>query len=211
MSDLLPREPDADTLARFRNGDVTALAAVFRLYGGQVHRLARKMLGNPDDAEDATQEIFIRAFEQAAKFHGRSGLFTWLYRLAVRHCLNKMKGIRRREAHERRASQEGRTEQVSAAPSPLARLIDNERNEVVAELLQSLPPHYRSCLLLREVDGLSYSQIAEVLEIPAGTVMSRLARARRTLRARLPDSDGAGGAGGNNAEGSVVQTAEGHG
>ena len=93
-----PLEPDADALARFRNGDIAALGSIFKSYGPGIHRLARRMMGNQADADDATQETFIRAFEQAPTFRGRCALFTWLYRLAVRHCLNLIKQRRRAAA-----------------------------------------------------------------------------------------------------------------
>jgi RNA polymerase sigma-70 factor (ECF subfamily) len=189
LTDLPPNEPDPRTLDRFRKGDLTALAAVFKLYGTPVYRLARRMMGNQADAEDATQEIFLRAFEQADKFHGRSSLFTWLYRLAARHCLNKLKRRRRRDVREHLSADGGHWAHQETAPSPLEHLVVKEQSEFLDALLRSLPPNYRACILLREVQGLSYAGIAEHLEIPIGTVMSRLARARQVLRERLQQSE----------------------
>lgn len=189
MSDLPPNEPDPRTLDRFRKGDLTALAVVFKLYGTPVYRLARRMMGNQADAEDATQEIFLRTFEQADKFHGRSSLFTWLYRLAVRHCLNELKRRRRRDVREHALTDGDQLAYRETARSPLEHLVVKEESEFLDALLQSLAPNYRACILLREVQGLSYAEIAEHLEIPIGTVMSRLARARQVLRERLEQSD----------------------
>lgn len=208
MPDPLPSEPDPSVLARLRSGDITALSTIFELYGTRVHHLARKMMGNEADAEDVTQEIFVRAFEHADKFQGRSGFYTWLYRLGVRHCLNRIKQLRRSETCTHSAFREFHNAQHGSAPSPVECSSVKERNELVDRLVQSLPGHYRACLVLREVDGLSYAQIAELLEVPVGTVMSRLARARYTLRARLTGSVIGRRTRGNNGDAPIVQIRE---
>ncbi len=185
MSESQPNEVDVYTLDRFREGDISALSELFKLYGPRVHRLTRRMMGNQADADDATQEIFVRAHEQAAKFDGRSGLFTWLYRLAVRHCLNKIKQRRRGNGFERLSPEVLEASLPASTESPGDRLITTEQAVVLDAMLQSLPPNQRACLLLREVEELSYAQIGELLEVPIGTVMSRLARAREALREKL--------------------------
>lgn len=142
-------------------------------------------MGNQADAVDATQEIFVRAYEQARQFHAWSGLYTWLYRLAVRHCLNKIEQRKRGDVRARFAAARMPPATPASTPSPLERLILDEQAQLLDQALQSLAPNYRACLVLRELEGLSYARIAEHLEIPIGTVMSRLARARQTLRAAL--------------------------
>ena len=208
MPDPLPSEPDPSALARLRSGDITALRTVFELYGTRIYHLARKMMGSDADAEDVTQEIFVRAFEHADKFEGRSGFYTWLYQLGVRHCLNRIKQLRRSEIGARSAFRELYNAQHGSALSPVESLSVQERNELLDRLVQSLPGHYRACLVLREVDGLSYARIAELLEVPVGTVMSRLARARQALRARLNEFVTERRMHGNNGEVPVVQTRE---
>ena len=207
MSGSLPNNTDPNTLARLKAGDMTALGAVFKLYGLRVYRLVRRMMGNEADAVDATQEIFVRAFEQAHKFDGRSEFYTWLYRLAVWHCLNKLKQRKRADANLRSASAGVWAARQESTPTPLENLIAEEQSGLLDRAVLLLPPNYRACLVLREVEGLSYAQIATYLEIPVGTVMSRLARARRTLRANLIESLNEGTPG-NNAIASVVQTRE---
>ena len=182
---MLPSEPDPSILSRLGKGDIAALATVFDLYGPRVFRLSRRMMGNQADAEDAAQEIFLRAFEQASKFDGRSRFSTWLYRLAVRHCLNKLKQRDRRMTFERWGSERGQPDPPALTPLPLESLTIREDIETIDRLLQSLKPNYRACLVLREMEGLSYAQIAEFLALPVGTVMSRLSRARDGLRAKL--------------------------
>lgn len=185
LPDHSPKEPDQATLTRLADGDITALATVFELFGERIYRLCRRMMGNAADAEDGTQEIFLRAFNQAKKFDGRSRFSTWFYRLAVRHCLNKLKQRDRRMTFERWASERGQPDPPALTPSPLESLTVREDIETLNRLLQSLKPNYRACLVLREIEGLSYAQIAEVLALPVGTVMSRLSRARDGLRAKL--------------------------
>ncbi|MHC4066209.1 MAG: RNA polymerase sigma factor [Planctomycetota bacterium] len=208
MSDHPPSEPDQYTLAQFRAGDITGLSTIFKLYGPRVYRLAGKILGNQADAEDATQEVFIRAFEQAHGFQGRSSLFTWLYRLAVRHCLNKIKQRKRAESRELATLAPPQGASEDEAGSPLENLSDQEESEVLRQVLQLLPAPYRACLVLREIEELTYAQIAGLLEIPVGTVMSRLARARRVLRANFQRARETRLPFGNSARVPVVQSVE---
>lgn len=178
---MSPNEPDARTLARLRSGDIGALATIYELLGPRVYRLSRRIISNQADAEDATQEVFIRAFEQAAKFDGRSRFSTWLYRLAVHHCLNKAKQRDRKRASEHRAAELLEHACDQSTVSPLERVVGKEQSELLDNLLKSLPTNYRACLVLREFEDLSYAEVAEILQIPVGTVMSRLSRAREQL------------------------------
>ena len=181
MSCFSPNEPDSFTLARLRGGDIGALATIYELLAPQVYRLSRRIIGNQADAEDATQEVFLRVFEQATKFDRRSQFSTWLYRLTVHHCLNKAQQRDRKRASEHRAAELLERACDQSAASPLDRIASKEQSELLDKLLQSLPTNYRACLVLREFEDLSYAEVAEVLEIPVGTVMSRLSRAREQL------------------------------
>ncbi|NLG44024.1 MAG: RNA polymerase sigma factor [Phycisphaerae bacterium] len=178
------REPDAGTVARLRSGDIAALEAVFEVLSGAVIRLSRSLMGNSTDAEDAAQEIFLHVYEQAGKFDGQARFSTWVYRLAVRYCLNKVRQRRRRAAAEKAAVAQ-RIRLVTAEPGKLPATKDESAR--AAALLERLPPSYRACLVLREIEGRSYAEIAELLDIPPGTVMSRLSRARRLLAAMLDE------------------------
>ena len=142
-------------------------------------------MGNQADAEDATQEAFLRAFKHAGKFDGRSRFSTWLYRLTLHHCLNKVQQRDRKRASEHRAAELLERAYDQSAASPLERIAHKEQSEFLDNVLEALPDKYRTCLVLREVGGMSYGEIAEILEIPVGTVMSRLSRAREQVRDRL--------------------------
>lgn len=208
LADPTSSEPDELTLTRLKQGDIGALARVFELFALRVHRLSRRMIGNQADAEDVTQEVFLRVFEQAGKFDGRCRFSTWLYRLAVRHCLNRIKQRDRRTAAESRAHDHAERNREPMVRSPSERLVVQDELVLVDQLLASLPPHYRACIVLREIEDLSYAQIAELLEIPVGTVMSRLARARQSLRARLAESREERPLAGNSPARAVVQNTE---
>ena len=207
MTTSATHEPDERTLRKLRAGDVAALESLFTLFGLRVHRLASRMMGSAADAEDATQEIFLRAFEQADKFDGRSRFSTWLYRLAVRHCLNKLRSRRRRRVAEHAAAEDARVEGNSDSAGWRAE--QNDDLALATELLVSLPPNHRACIVLREVEGLNYTEMAELLEVPVGTVMSRLARARQVLRVRHAEISENDPRGGNARSAGGVQRTEG--
>lgn len=170
---------DHSELARLRAGDVRALEGCWRLYGERVLRLCANLLGNPDDAEDAAQEVFLKVFERAHQYQGESRFSTWIWRLTVNHCLNRME----REELRRGAPLPVRTEDepVDDALSPPDAAHASEERESLYALLDRLEPAQRAVILLREVEGLAYSEIAEVLAVPVGTVISRLSRARERL------------------------------
>jgi RNA polymerase sigma-70 factor (ECF subfamily) len=142
------------------------------------------VLGQRADAEDATQEIFLRLREKAAQFAGHGRFSTWLYRLAVNHCLNRLAAARGRGgAH---AVLDELDPPAAPGPSPFEVSERGEECTRAAALLARLSVDHRSVLVLREIEGLSYERIAEALDVPVGTVMSRLARAREHLARIAP-------------------------
>ena len=171
-------------LALLRSGDPRGLEAAYRVAGARVQRTCLALLGNRHDAEDATQEVFLKAFERAGQFAGASRFTTWLFRLTVNHCLH-----RRERADVRRAAPlEGSEVQHSLSPEPSPSDVAGARetHAIVLARLARLTVEHRTVLVLREIDELSYEQIADVLAVPLGTVMSRLARARERWTALAP-------------------------
>jgi RNA polymerase sigma-70 factor (ECF subfamily) len=151
-------------------------------------RLALRVLRNEEAAKDAVQEAFVKAYTALDRFEGRSRFSTWLHRLVVNQCID----MRRKEHGDRRVDVEDSDalERLAAGrddapetPEPAA--LRGELREQLAEAIGELPDDARQTLLLREVDGLSYAEIAKSLGVPKGTVMSRLHYARRRLRERL--------------------------
>lgn len=165
---------------RHRYGDPAAFEEIYRRYGEMVYNLALRLAGEPEDAADLTQEVFLRIYRHLGKFRGRSTLKTWIYRVALNHCRSRL--ARRRPSEPLGAEGGGRTEPVDPARGPESRAIAGDAGRRVAAALAELPPAFREAVVLRDLEGLAYQEIAEVLGVRIGTVRSRIARGRDTLR-----------------------------
>lgn len=168
-------------LQKFRIGDPDTFERVVRAYYERVYRLSVTLLANPTDAEDAVQDTFLRIHRKAATFRGESSLSTWIYRIAHNICLDALKGRRRRSTHSLQAYETMGRNVPDPHAGPEERAFSADESARVRAALSSLPEEYRVVLVLREVEDLSYDQIADVLKCPVGTVRSRLARGRRQL------------------------------
>lgn len=190
------RVPDADLIRRARGGDREAFAPLVEAHLPQVWSVVWRILRHQEDTEDVVQEVFLAAFQALPSFRGEARLSTWLHRIAVTRALNHLD---RSEEKIRRASQAledkpaGRAGWAMAPavaadawqsrdPSPLKSLEAGEIRRRLAECLRKLPGAWRAVLALRDVDRISYEEIAQVSGIALGTVRSRLARARLALR-----------------------------
>ncbi len=162
-----------------------------------VERYQRRVVGvafavvhNQDDALELAQETFVRAFQNLPKFESRSSFSTWLYRIAANIAID----FRRHEGRHIVLRGEDAETEISRLPSAqgdsFKALARNELNQRIQQALQELTPEHRAVILLREVEGLSYDEISEVLQCPRGTVMSRLHYARDKLRSILQDLNG---------------------
>lgn len=157
-----------------------------------VYTLALHLLGDHDEALEVSQEVFLRVFRTISSFRGQSALRTWIYRIVVNQARNRQRWWRRR-LRAQQVSLDEHIRENGEMRSPDAVAPDRElgRKELalrLASALDRLPFDQRSCIILREVDGLSYEEIAFSLGVAAGTVKSRLARAREALRAQLRDA-----------------------
>ena len=159
-------------------GDRDALDALLRRHHDRLHALARRLTGNEADALDATQEALIAIARGIRKFDGRAAFTTWAYRVATNACLDE---LRRRRRRPEPGLPEGSAEVPAAgdAVEGLTTRLDLD------QALQSLPADYRAAVVLRDVCGLSYDEIAQTLRIPPGTVRSRIARGRSALLPQL--------------------------
>lgn len=171
-------EPELDDaeVRRLQRGDVGALELAYLRFGERVLATCRGLLGNAADAEDAAQDVFIKLFERAHQFDRRSRFSTWLYRLSVNHCLHMHDKLRLRRGNP--LPVDATDELVAATGSPLEAAQESDARTLLDRRLMELSPEHRAVLVLREIDALPYEEIANVLEVPVGTVMSRLARAR---------------------------------
>ncbi len=187
---------DRDAIERAQAGDAEAYRVLVERYQVRAFRLAMRVLRDEDAARDAVQEAFVKAWSALPRFEGRSGFFTWLYRLVMNQCLDQ----KRRDRSDRSTPWEegGAAEaEVGLRPppevdgvafAPAAEVARKELRDRLGSAIERLPDGARETLLLREVEGLSYAEIAEALAIPKGTVMSRLHYARKQLRAWLEEA-----------------------
>lgn len=177
-------DPDAELLRRAGKGDRDAFGELFSKYGKRVFRVARRMCSSDEDAWDITQDAFIRAMGAMDRFDPQYRFFTWIYRITTNLAINySRKRRRRREVNFDEAFDGGGRQ--TTAPDLEERAASEELVRAVRRAVEKLSPALRSVFVLR-VDGeLSYSEIAETLDIAIGTVMSRLNRARSSIRDEL--------------------------
>lgn len=180
---------EAALIERCALGDEAAFCDLVAEHQGMVVQLAINLLGDRDEALDLSQEVFLRVFRTITRFRGQSSLRTWIYRIAVNQARNRHRFWRRRHRAEQvslDAHVEAHGELLSGGETgPDRVLAQKELARRLQHALDALPFDQRSAIILREVDGLSYEEIAYSLGIAVGTVKSRLTRARRTLRQEL--------------------------
>ena len=172
-----------DELARrAAGGDEDAFAQLVGLHEKKVYGRALRMCGNPEDAADAAQEAFLAAWKGLPRFRGEAGFSTWLYRLTSNAAIDHLRRVKRQRGEVSLDGGGPGLDAVDDAPSPQAQAEETELREAVAEGLSMLSEDHRQALLLRELRGLSYEEIASELRVDLGTVKSRISRARGSLR-----------------------------
>lgn len=165
-------EEDA-LIRRSKCGDHAAFGELVAAYQLPVFRVVRGVLGDPEESEDVSQEVFLKAFRNLERFRGDSTFFTWLYRIALNESIRVLR--------RRPTPRAGPLSQVEA-PQPDADATELPSLALLERLLRLLPQDQRTIVVLRDIERLSYREVAEALEIPLGTVESRLFRARQELR-----------------------------
>ena len=183
---------EARLVARCRRGDPEAFDELVDRYQSKVFNLAYRLLGDPDEAADVSQEAFLRIYRGIQRFHGGSALTTWVYRIVHNLCLDEMKKKRRRPQV---ASDPGDAEETGAETlldrlpderaEPQAQILGRERDLLVRAAIARLKEHHRDVLVLYDLQGLSYNEIAAILSTNVGTIKSRLNRARLALAEEL--------------------------
>jgi RNA polymerase sigma-70 factor (ECF subfamily) len=174
------QELDPEILARARRREVDAFEALYHASVGRVLALCNRLCGDPDGAQDLTQEVFLRVWERIDRFEGRSGFFTWLYRVTVNRVTDGLRAEIRREAREI---------QVDDGPLALAASGRRSRQRIepvdLERAMAKLPTGARIVFVLHDVEGYRHAEIAEMTGIATGTSKAQLHRARRLLRAQL--------------------------
>ena len=188
---------DRALILQARAGDQRAFRELVRRYQQRVYGIAFGMLRNADDAMDVTQESFIKVHRYLDNFKGTSSFYTWLYRITVNLCIDHMRKHKKAtvlDFDEAIAHDEETPDEIvpsTTGMNPAKNLDRQEMRKMIDEALDTLSPAHRAVILMREVQGLSYKEIADVTEISIGTVMSRLFHARRRMQVALVDVMGA--------------------
>lgn len=182
-------EHEKHCIDRVLGGDVNAFEPLVHAYEKTVYNLALRALGSREDAEDVTQEAFLKAYRSLSSFRGESKFSVWLYRIVSNLCLDHLRARQRRPAQSLTVeNEEGETDELEIPDEHFSpeKLLDRKlTREAVQRGLQTLPDDARQILLLRELQGLSYEEIGQVLALEPGTVKSRIFRARKRLCAYL--------------------------
>jgi RNA polymerase sigma-70 factor (ECF subfamily) len=182
MSD---REIDQQLVEKAQRGDKRAFELLVVKYQRKLERLLSRVIRDPAEIEDVAQEAFIKAYRALRSFRGQSAFYTWLYRIAINTSKNFLVARKRRPASQdidvADAELYGHTGQMSDVDTPEALTLSGEIREKVTEAIHRLPADLRQAITLRELEGLSYEEIAEAMNCPIGTVRSRIFRARAAI------------------------------
>ena len=187
MSD---REIDRQLVERAQRGDKQAFGLLVEKYQRKLARLLSRFIRDPAEVEDVTQEAFIKAYRALPAFRGDSAFYTWLYRIGINTAKNYLMALGRRaptstevEAEDAEGFEEG--EQLRDINTPESVLLSNEIAETVNRTIEQLPEELRKAIQMREIEGMSYEDIAEAMNCPIGTVRSRIFRAREAIAEQL--------------------------
>ncbi len=186
---------ETEFIEKLKDGDSNAFDTLVTRYANDIYALLFRITEDEEEAGDLTQETFLRVFKAVKNFRGEADLKTWLFRIAINESRNRFRWWKRRR-REKTVSLDapfGQTESTlgetfsSAAANPEETFIQREREKVLSRALKELPEIFREAVVLCDIEGLSYEEIAVALEINIGTVKSRIARGREELRRKLQD------------------------
>jgi RNA polymerase sigma-70 factor (ECF subfamily) len=184
------REIDGQLVARAQRGDKRAFELLVEKYQRKLARLLSRFIRDPAEVEDVTQEAFIKAYRALPAFRGDSAFYTWLYRIGINTAKNYLMAMGRRaptstevEAEEAEGYEEA--EQLRDINTPESLLLSSEIAKTVNATIERLPEELRTAIQLREIEGMSYEEIAKVMDCPIGTVRSRIFRAREAIAGEL--------------------------
>ena len=181
---LFSSTPDLDLVERHRYGDAEAFDEVYSRFAALVYNLCLRMSGSPEEAEDLTQEIFLRIHRNLGRFNGKSSLKTWIYRITLNYCRSKLSVKKHRypTAPLAEETEEGGVHLTDQARGPEERALAHDAARHVTLALRQVKPKFREAVVLRDIEGMSYDEIADILGVRIGTVRSRIARGRDRLR-----------------------------
>jgi len=182
---------DAVFVRRLQANEDAAYDELVRMYNASIYHVAFRMLGDPSDAADAVQDIFLKVFRNIGSFRGDAALKTWIFRIGLSEILNRLRWWKRRHRMSTISVDDDHNGQGPAyfirdsAPSPEQALQSREQEAAIQDALNRLSNDHRSIVVLRDIEDFSYLEIAEILNVSVGTVKSRLARARTEMKKSL--------------------------
>ena len=183
------RQIDQVLVERAQKGDHKAFEMLMSKYQRRLNRLISRFIQDEHEVHDVTQEAMIRAYRALANFRGESAFYTWLYRIAVNTAKNHLTSLGRRPPREDILAEDAESYEVGTqlreADTPENLVLSDELKRVVFETIESLPEELKRAITLRELEGLSYEEIAEEMQCPVGTVRSRIFRAREAIDAKV--------------------------
>jgi len=187
---MTDRDIDRQLVARAQRGDKQAFEMLVEKYQRKLARLLSRFIRDPAEVEDVTQEAFIKAYRALPAFRGDSAFYTWLYRIGINTAKNYLMAMGRRaptstevEAEEAEGFEEG--EQLRDINTPESMLLSSEIAKTVNATIEQLPEELRTAIQMREIEGMSYEDIAKAMDCPIGTVRSRIFRAREAIAEQL--------------------------
>lgn len=193
VTKAVAEQEDDELVVLCQKGDQQAFRVLICRYQNRVFNLCYRMLGNPDEAEEIAQEVFVKLYKSIGSFRGDSKFSTWLYRVTHNVCINQINYLKRRHYYENR-SLDLEPQDDSPAPQYAADAPDGEQDLMATELgaaieekLGMLAPEMREVIIMRDIEGMSYEEVAEALKVKIGTVKSRLHRGRSELQQLLKD------------------------
>lgn len=185
------RDVDAVLVERVQQGDKNAFGLLVRKYERKIYRLIARLVRDPAEVEDVAQEAFIKAYRALPQFRGESAFYTWLYRIAVNTAKNHLQASNRRPSAKPESALSDdaepfdETDNLSDINTPEAVIASRQIADTVNLAIEALPEELRTAIVLREIEGLSYEEIAQTMGCPIGTVRSRIFRAREAIAQRL--------------------------
>jgi RNA polymerase sigma-70 factor (ECF subfamily) len=186
---MIPDDNDQQLVQRVQAGDKAAFNLLVLKYQHRVLKLVSRFVSDATEAEDVAQEAFIKAYRALSSFRGDSAFYTWLYRIAINTAKNALVSSRRRpvdfDLDLQDPEQYDRHARLKESDTPEGVLLTEEIREVVEKAMEQLPEDLRTAIVLRELEGLSYEEIAEAMDCPVGTVRSRIFRAREAIDRKL--------------------------
>ena len=182
---LAVHEHENQLIQLVREGDLSAWGELIRIHQDRLYNSIVRVVGHPDRARDVVQDAFIQAIENISRFDGKSQFFTWLYRIAFNRAMSMYRKHKSEVSLEVARENAGDETMADSQDQPEDRVLQSELVEEVHQAIEQLSAEHRAVIVLREIEGCEYEQIAEILEVSLGTIRSRLHRARSEMRRLL--------------------------